>query len=71
MPRWSASTSTRTTPPSRRAPKVKASAFYADPQARLDIADIKQQITWMKDQKLVDAAVDPNAVIDPASFRAI
>ena len=51
------------------APKVIGSAFYADPQARLDIADVKQQITWMKDQKLVDAAVDPNTVIDQSFIQ--
>ncbi len=45
-------------------PKVKASAFFADPQARLDIADIRQQIAWMKEQKLVDAAVSADAIID-------
>lgn len=51
------------------APKVIASAFYADPQARLDIADIKQQIAWMKGEKLVDATVDPNTVIDPSFIQ--
>lgn len=51
------------------APKVISSAFYADPQARLDIADIKQQITWMKGEKLVDATVDPNVVIDPSFIK--
>lgn len=45
-------------------PKVKASAFFADAQARLDIADIRQQIAWMKEQKLVDQAVSADAVID-------
>jgi len=44
--------------------KVEASTFYVDPQARLDVADLENQIAWYKSQGLVDAAVDPNAFID-------
>ena len=43
---------------------VKASAFPADPQARIDVADIYKQIDWMKSEKLVDAAVDPKQTLD-------
>ncbi len=43
---------------------VKASAFPADPQARLDVADIYKQIDWMKSEKLVDASVDPKIALD-------
>lgn len=45
-------------------PKIKGSAFYADPEARIDVADIRQQIAWMKAQKLVDPSVDAGAVMD-------
>lgn len=50
--------------PQQAAPKVKASAFYADPQARLDVADINQQVVWLKEQKLVDQGVDPKTFLD-------
>ena len=43
---------------------VKASAFPADPQARLDVSDIYKQIDWMKAEKLVDASVDPKITLD-------
>ncbi|MDJ1159243.1 ABC transporter substrate-binding protein [Chelatococcus sp. SYSU_G07232] len=46
------------------APKVKASAFYADPQARLDVADIVAQVAWLKAQGLVDASVDAKGFLD-------
>jgi NitT/TauT family transport system substrate-binding protein len=50
--------------PEQAAPKVKASAFYVDPEARIDVADIVQQVQWLKSEKLVDAGVDPKAVLD-------
>ncbi len=43
---------------------VKASAFPADAQARLDVSDIYNQIAWMKAEKLVDAKVDPATTLD-------
>ena len=43
---------------------VKASAFPADPLARIDVADIYKQIAWMKEQNLVDASVDPATTLD-------
>lgn len=45
-------------------PKVKASAFFVDPQARLDVADLVRQVEWCKQQGLVDAAVDAKAMLD-------
>jgi NitT/TauT family transport system substrate-binding protein len=43
---------------------VKASAFPADAQARLDVADIYKQVDWMKAEKLVDASADPRTMLD-------
>ena len=43
---------------------VKASAFPADPQARLDVADIYKQVEWMKSEKLVDASADAKGMLD-------
>ncbi|MFI5010824.1 MAG: ABC transporter substrate-binding protein [Hyphomicrobiales bacterium] len=51
-------------PPEKAAASVKASAFYLDPQARLDVADILRQIAWYKAQGLVDAAVDERGTLD-------
>lgn len=44
--------------------KVEGAAFYVDAQGRLDVGDIYKQIAWLKEQKLVDASVDPKTVMD-------
>ena len=44
--------------------KVKGSAFYIEPQARIDAEDIANQIKWLKEQGLVDAAVEAKNVLD-------
>lgn len=46
---------------------VELGAYYIDPQARLDVADVVRQIAWYKSQGLIDKAVDARAVVD-ASF---
>ncbi len=43
---------------------VQASAFYMDPQARLDLADIERQVEWYKSQKLIDRSVIARNVVD-------
>ncbi len=43
---------------------VKASAFPADPRARLDVSDIYKQVEWMKAEKLVDASADAKTMLD-------
>jgi len=43
---------------------VEASTFYVDPQGRLDVGDVYNQVTWYKSQGLVDASVDPKNFID-------
>jgi NitT/TauT family transport system substrate-binding protein len=43
---------------------VKASAFPADAQARLDVSDIYKQVDWMKAEKLVDANADAKSMLD-------
>ena len=43
---------------------VEASTFYVDPQGRLDVGDIYNQVAWYKSQGLVDAGVDPKSFID-------
>ena len=43
---------------------VRGSIPYVDPQARLLVGDIYRQVKWYQDQKLVDAAVDPAAILD-------
>lgn len=51
-------------PPEQAARKVQAATYYVDPQARLDTKDIHNQVAWLKEQGLVDRAVDPKAFID-------
>ena len=51
-------------PEDRGVALVKASAFPADPQARLDVADIYKQVEWMKAEKLVDATADAKTMLD-------
>lgn len=46
---------------------VELGAYYIDPQARLDVADVVRQIAWYKSQGLIDKAVDARTVVD-ASF---
>lgn len=46
---------------------VELGAYYIDPQARLDVADVARQIAWYKSQGLIDKAVDARNVVD-ASF---
>ncbi|MBV9740590.1 MAG: ABC transporter substrate-binding protein [Hyphomicrobiales bacterium] len=53
-----------TDPPGKAATLVEASAFYVDPQARIDVADILKQIAWYKAQGLVAAEVDGRAALD-------
>ena len=51
-------------PPQTAATLVEASAFYVDPQARLDVADILKQVAWYKAQGLVGPEVDGHASLD-------
>ncbi len=43
---------------------VEAGAFYMDPQARLDAADVARQVEWYKSQGLIDSTVAPRSVVD-------
>ncbi|MFZ1950690.1 MAG: ABC transporter substrate-binding protein [Pseudolabrys sp.] len=43
---------------------VEASAYFIEPQARLDVADIERQIAWYKAQGLVDKGVNAREVVD-------
>lgn len=51
-------------PAAKAATLVEASAFYVDPQAKLDVADILKQIAWYKEHGLVAAEVDGRATLD-------
>ena len=51
-------------PAAKAATLVETSAFYVDPQARLDVADILKQIAWYKAQGLVAEEVEARAVLD-------
>ena len=43
---------------------IETTAYYIDPQARLDVADVARQVDWFKAQGLVAADVDPKAIVD-------
>ncbi len=51
-------------PAAKAATLVETSAFYVDPQARLDVADILKQIAWYKEHGLVAPEVDGRAALD-------
>jgi len=48
---------------------IKQSLPYIDPQGRLKVKDIYDQVTWNKTNKLVDATVDPKKAIDLSFVR--
>jgi len=48
---------------------VESSAYYMDPQARLDPSDIARQVEWYKAQKLVDESVDARSIVDSSLNR--
>ena len=43
---------------------VEAGAYFMDPQARLDFADIARQVEWYKSQGLVEQSADARNVVD-------
>lgn len=44
--------------------QVMASSYYIDPQARLDVGDIHNQVAWLKANGLVDGTADAKAFLD-------
>lgn len=48
---------------------VEASAYFIDPQAQLDVADIDRQIAWYKAQGRIDKTVDARDVVDPSFVK--
>lgn len=48
---------------------VEASAYYIDPQARLDVVDIERQLAWYKAEGLVDKNVDARNIVDPSFVK--
>lgn len=48
---------------------VEAGAYYIDPQARLDVADIERQVAWYKAEGLVDKNVDTRNIVDPSFVK--
>ena len=48
----------------RAAGTVETGAYPMDPQAKLNIADVERQVAWLKEQKLIDAGVDVQGIVD-------
>lgn len=44
--------------------EIEAGAFYIDPEARIDVANVAHQVAWYKAQGLVDDSVEPSSFID-------
>ena len=47
---------------------VEASAYFIDPQAQLDIADIERQIAWYVHRQ-IDKTVSARDVVDPSFVK--
>lgn len=43
---------------------IETTAYYIDPQARLDVNDVVRQVEWFKAQGLVAADIDPKSIVD-------
>lgn len=48
---------------------VHAGAYYMDPQAKLDTADLARQIEWYKSQGLIDSSVAMRDVVDSTFIK--
>ncbi|HEY6023267.1 MAG TPA: ABC transporter substrate-binding protein [Pseudolabrys sp.] len=48
---------------------VEAAAYFIEPQARLDLADIERQVAWYKARGLVDKSVNARDVVDPSFVK--
>jgi NitT/TauT family transport system substrate-binding protein len=44
--------------------QIKLSVAYVDSEARVDVKDIRHQIEWFKEQKMLKDDVDPDKVMD-------
>jgi len=58
--------------PDRRengAAAVEISAYFIDPQARLDLPDIERQVAWYKARGLIDKSVDARSVVDQSFVK--
>ncbi len=51
-------------PPEEAAKKVISAAVYCDPNGKLDVANIAEQVAWYKSEKLVDPNLDAKAILD-------
>ena len=51
------------------AAEVEAGAYFIEPQARLDLADIERQIAWYKSHGLIDKNVDARNVVDQSFIK--
>jgi NitT/TauT family transport system substrate-binding protein len=50
---------------------VETNAYYIEPQAQLDVADVAQQVEWYKAQGLIDASIDAGKIVDSSFVPAV
>jgi NitT/TauT family transport system substrate-binding protein len=48
---------------------VEAGAYYMDPQARLEFADLERQVEWYKAQGLIEQNVDAKEIVDESFLK--
>jgi NitT/TauT family transport system substrate-binding protein len=48
---------------------VELGAYYIDPQARLDAADVGRQVAWYKSKGLIDKNIDVHGLVDPSFVK--
>lgn len=48
---------------------VEASAYYIDPQGKLDPVEVARQVEWYKAQGLIDQSVDMQGVVDSSFLK--
>jgi NitT/TauT family transport system substrate-binding protein len=48
---------------------VEMGAYYMDPQARLEFADIERQVEWYKAQGLIEQTVDAKEIVDESFLK--
>lgn len=48
---------------------VEVGAYFIEPNARLDVADIERQVAWYKARNLIDKSVDGKNVVDQSFVK--
>ena len=58
-------------PAEKAHPRIRNGAMYIDAEARLDVADVREQVRWYQAKGLVDAGVEAESIIDTRFIPAL